>query len=190
MIDELSPATTSPPTHGFKIVCIGSNEVGMTTLMRRFCQDRFVDDGKPTLGTDLYLKEIRIGNQVVLLILWDPASQDSFMILRKYYFMYARCGLLLFDVNDPRSLAELEARRDEFLAACSQALCIMIGTKLDRLKGRGQVVEEAARMASKYGYELFLTSAKTGEGCHEALDAILRALLQKEIIDCRLSITR
>lgn len=35
-----------------KIVLIGDSGVGKTVIMKRYCDDMFLDDTKPTIGVD------------------------------------------------------------------------------------------------------------------------------------------
>jgi len=81
----------------------GEGGVGKTSLIIRFCQNRFTEEYKPTLGADFAVKKVKIGDMEVTLQIWDLSGQERFEIMRKYYFKGASAGVLVFDVTRPET---------------------------------------------------------------------------------------
>ena len=44
--------------------------------MLRFSENRFAKDGVATFGLDISRTEVTIGNETVLICLWDTAGQE------------------------------------------------------------------------------------------------------------------
>ncbi len=59
----------------FKIVIVGNQGVGKSSLFIRFCDDNFVDNYLPTIGVDFRFKMIEWEGKVCKLQIWDTAGQ-------------------------------------------------------------------------------------------------------------------
>ena len=53
--------TESPSyDHIFKIIVVGDNGVGKSSIIRRFCEGTYLPDTDTTIGVDFYLKDIDV----------------------------------------------------------------------------------------------------------------------------------
>jgi small GTP-binding protein len=59
----------------FKLVFVGDQAVGKSSIITRFIKDQFDPTHNPTVGIDFVSKNINIGGSVVRLQLWDTAGQ-------------------------------------------------------------------------------------------------------------------
>lgn len=59
----------------FKLVFVGDQAVGKSSIITRFIKDQFDPAHNPTVGIDFVSKNINIGGSVVRLQLWDTAGQ-------------------------------------------------------------------------------------------------------------------
>ena len=57
-----------------KIVVIGDSNVGKTSLMCRFADDKAPLNLKPTVGADFKKKELFVNNTIVNAQIWDTAG--------------------------------------------------------------------------------------------------------------------
>ena len=85
----------------FKIVVIGDGAVGKTSLIARFAEKTFQAEYKPTLGTNIVIKELKVGNNSIKLLLWDIAGQAKWRDVRHLYYKGAQGCILVFDVTRP-----------------------------------------------------------------------------------------
>ena len=60
-----------------KICMLGSFGVGKTSLVARFVQGIFSAKYLSTVGVKIDKREMKVGDQDVLLMLWDLAGEDS-----------------------------------------------------------------------------------------------------------------
>jgi small GTP-binding protein len=61
--------------HKFKLVFIGEQAVGKSSVITRFIKDQFDPTHNPTVGIDFVSKNINISGTIVRLQLWDTAGQ-------------------------------------------------------------------------------------------------------------------
>ncbi|MHA1410160.1 MAG: Rab family GTPase, partial [Candidatus Odinarchaeia archaeon] len=83
----------------FKIPLAGDGAVGKTSLIIKFIEQKFSHEYKSTIGVDIFTKRLKIGDDEILLTLWDIAGQERFKIIRKGFFEGARGALIVYDIT-------------------------------------------------------------------------------------------
>lgn len=64
-----------------KIVFLGNQEVGKTSIILRFSQDTYDGKQKATVGIDFLTKTIYVDDKMVRMQVWDTAGQEKFHCL-------------------------------------------------------------------------------------------------------------
>lgn len=171
--------------YSVKVALLGDPMTGKTSLSKRYVDNSFSREYKPTLGIDIYSKiyTYERGEQPlqVYATFWDMSGHKQFSQLRKSYFKGLNGAIVAFDITrtidvDGRILPwikELFEIREEFDLPLA-----IIATKIDIKPVQGylseQDVREGIRIETKdrkIGY--FETSALTGENVEEAFKWIL-----------------
>ena len=70
----------------FKIVIVGNQGVGKSSLFCRFCDDLFADTYMPTIGVDFRFKVIEHEGKNIKLQIWDTAGQEKFRTITSAYY--------------------------------------------------------------------------------------------------------
>ncbi len=155
----------------YKVVLIGDGNVGKTSLVRRFCEDKFDESRILTIGVDFYLKPVRLGGREVRLSIWDVAGQGRFSAFRDQFYAGTLAAALVYDVTSPATFFNLARWREEVLTAVPGVPLVVIGNKADL----GAVVPPAeARGWAKHAGEMPLlqTSALTGQNVDELFQGL------------------
>ena len=71
------------------IIIIGDTNVGKTTLMKRYINDKFTENIIPSLGIELYRKIKEINGKKYLIKIWDTCGQERFKALTQNYYRNA-----------------------------------------------------------------------------------------------------
>eukprot|EP01102_Stenamoeba_stenopodia_P002986 TRINITY_DN1291_c0_g1_i1.p1 TRINITY_DN1291_c0_g1~~TRINITY_DN1291_c0_g1_i1.p1 ORF type:complete len:225 (+),score=31.64 TRINITY_DN1291_c0_g1_i1:84-758(+) len=88
----------------FKILVIGDLATGKTCLIRKYVQNIFWKDSKPTIGADFAIKNMKWNQDtLVRLQLWDIAGQERFGNLTHVYYREAVAAVVVFDVSRPQT---------------------------------------------------------------------------------------
>ncbi|KAI9851544.1 MAG: hypothetical protein M1838_003376 [Thelocarpon superellum] len=93
-----------------KIVVLGSQGVGKTSLVLRYAKNAFQPASTPsTVGASFVTKRVLDddSNTTVRLQIWDTAGQERFRSMSKLYYRGANAGLLCYDITDERSFEEM-----------------------------------------------------------------------------------
>merc|ERR1712078_754628 len=80
----------------------------MSCLIKRYCEDRFSEKYKGTIGVDYGVKPLRLGGAEVLVNLFDLAGGDAFKTVRMEFYKDAQGLLLVYDAGDRASFDALE----------------------------------------------------------------------------------
>ncbi|MHA2327286.1 MAG: Rab family GTPase, partial [Candidatus Hodarchaeales archaeon] len=90
-----------------KICSIGSYQVGKTSLVRRYSENKFSSNYLPTLGVDVTVKRITLDNRKIRLVLMDTAGQEQFGNLRNVYFQGSSGCIAVYDITRRESFEAL-----------------------------------------------------------------------------------
>lgn len=93
-----------------KIVVLGSQGVGKTSLVNRYVKNAF-EPAKTTstVGASFVTKRVldTTSDTVVRLQIWDTAGQERFRSISRLYYRGAHACLLCYDITDEHSFTEM-----------------------------------------------------------------------------------
>lgn len=169
----------SEPTYIIKIVLLGEANVGKTSLLYRWIENKFRENYKSTLGVNLLKKDMNIkGYGEVSAQIWDLGGQESFRSLRRLYLEGANGTLLLYDMTSKESYEKLDEWIKSFKEDRENEPIILIGNKSD-LKDKIKIKDkDANEFARKNKMDIIITSAKTGENVEKAFIELTTKILK------------
>ena len=152
----------------YKLIVIGDENVGKTSIINRFKSNQFVGDYEPTVGLDFQSIPLLIDNQNVTLLLYDTAGQEKFRSLIPLYTKDANIIFLIYDTTNYESFTNIE-KWYESLSNINkeEAIFILVGNKIDLTEERKVKEDEAKKYADEHNYIFQELSALTGEGIQE-----------------------
>jgi Ras-related protein Rab-21 len=158
-----------------KVVVAGDGNVGKTSLIRRYCENKFEATRVATIGVDFQTQTVELPEKTVKLSIWDMAGQDRFEVIRSGFYRGSRAAALVYDITEPGSLSNLERWRQEILKAVEQQPFVVVGNKIDL--ERTQAIEEAESFAQSIGAPHLETSALDGRGVPALFEALAKLSL-------------
>ncbi|CAK0836795.1 unnamed protein product [Prorocentrum cordatum] len=151
------------PPPKFKVVFLGDEACGKTSLVRRYTYDSFEESVQTTVGMDFQSKTVHLEDRSVRLQLWDTAGQERFRSLIPSYIRDAAAAIVVYDITKRASflstrkwMADVRADRGDM------AKIALVGNKCDRANEREVTVEEGRAQAEELGAVHAETSAKDG----------------------------
>lgn len=137
--------------YDYKIVLIGSSNVGKTTFMHRKKYKRFNPYIESTIGACYYCSDEKVDNKQVTVHMWDTAGQERYDSLAPLYYKNADCIYLMFDLQDEMSLRKAKQWFDEikYYEHFHEKQFLLIGTKLDLDKKRNVYMKDIDRLFHK-----------------------------------------
>lgn len=121
----------------FKILLIGSSNVGKSSIMTRYVDNIFCESYISTIGVDFKIKTLEVNNKIIKLQVWDTAGQERFRSITSSYYRGASCIIVVFDLSDINSFTDaIEIWLDEIKKnnekTGSNSMVYIVGNKLDK----------------------------------------------------------
>eukprot|EP01115_Flamella_aegyptia_P012619 TRINITY_DN6358_c0_g1_i1.p1 TRINITY_DN6358_c0_g1~~TRINITY_DN6358_c0_g1_i1.p1 ORF type:complete len:208 (-),score=34.98 TRINITY_DN6358_c0_g1_i1:22-645(-) len=165
----------------FKIVLLGEGCVGKTSIVLRYCQDKFNDSHITTIQASYLSKKLNIQNKRVNLAIWDTAGQERFHALGPIYYRDANGALLVYDITDVDSFAKVKNWVKELRKMLGKDITLAIaGNKCDMESERNVKLEDAQRYAQSVGAKHYSTSAKLNQGVEELFLDLAKRMMEAE----------
>ena len=95
----MADTSFSNPLRKFKLVFLGEQSVGKTSLITRFMYDNFDAQYAATIGIDFLSKTMYLDDRTVRLQLWDTAGQERFRSLIPSYIRDSSVAVVVYDVT-------------------------------------------------------------------------------------------
>ncbi|KAJ1421416.1 ras-related gtp-binding protein [Ochromonadaceae sp. CCMP2298] len=164
--------------HQLKLLTIGDSGVGKTWLLMRWAGAADLIDKRsrslPTIGVDFKMKTVSIDGRRVKIQVWDTAGQERFRTITNSYFRHSHGILLVFDVTDPRSFANIRSWIGQIELHDKEGLpTILVGNKCDLEDQRAVARDQAEAVAKEFGITYFETSAVENINVEDAFACII-----------------
>ncbi|MFW9809905.1 MAG: Rab family GTPase [Candidatus Thorarchaeota archaeon] len=164
----------------FKIVFLGEGAVGKTSLVGRYVYDSFEGDYLATIGTDIHIKMVRVGDTVVKLVIWDIAGQDNFAQLRRAYYMNASGAFFVFDTTRPETLERVDEWLNALFTVTGKIPLVLLENKIDLESAIMEGVRDS--VIKQHNVQIVKTSAKEDMNVEEAFKKMTQEILEKSRI--------
>ena len=175
-------------SRALKVLIVGAQEVGKTSLLRNFNDLEFDAYYAPTPNSDFSVKEIRLGSTLASIQFWDIGATA---VMGRSFLRGTHGVLFVFDVTSPDSLENLNPLYEKVVALANFAdnsfPCVLIANKIDRVQDRKVTAEDVKRWcqarrpgaASLDAIQVYEASSKTGEMVQEAFEMIAKMSLDR-----------
>uniref|UniRef100_A0A0P4XDC2 EF-hand calcium-binding domain-containing protein 4A n=1 Tax=Daphnia magna TaxID=35525 RepID=A0A0P4XDC2_9CRUS len=205
---QLRKSEPITPSAVFKIIVLGESGVGKTSFIRRFCCDDYVGSRSATVGIDLSIRCLPVGDdsQYCALQFWDTAGQEKYRSISQQYLRKADGVLIVYDVTSEMSFVHVRYWIDCVKEVVGDdVVCLLVGNKTDLLEQQednseqestgnegGQLTAtltrhphrvltiDAMKLAQTMGLDFFETSAKTGYMIQQSIVAMAAKLQVRE----------
>lgn len=163
--------------YAFKLIIIGNSSVGKSKIVTRFCENKYTEESKATVGTEFYSKSFQINNKIVKTNFWDTAGQEKFSAMTKAYYRNSHGAIIVYDITNKKSFEDVDnwIKQAKTYGGKNCAL-LLIGNKCD-LQDKRAVPEEEALEKAKLNNAAFMeTSAAESINVREAFYRIIKEI--------------
>ncbi|MHA1368374.1 MAG: GTP-binding protein [Promethearchaeota archaeon] len=161
-----------------KIVIIGEHAAGKTSLIKAFVEQKFSADYRPTIGTNIFIKKLKIGNSEITLTCWDIAGQERWTSMRPLYYKGSSGAFIIGDLTRKSTFEQIKKfwAPDLKKHAGEDVPIVLIANKVDL---EHEVTEEEIEQCAKDigAIKAVKTSAKTGQNVNESFLDLTKAIL-------------
>ncbi|XP_067164480.1 ras-related protein Rab-6A isoform X1 [Apteryx mantelli] len=190
------------PLRKFKLVFLGEQSVGKTSLITRFMYDSFDNTYQATIGIDFLSKTMYLEDRtqtrplcifpcvsflarfvfsfrtlLIRLQLWDTAGQERFRSLIPSYIRDSAAAVVVYDITNVNSFQQTTKWIDDVRTERgSDVIIMLVGNKTDLADKRQVSIEEGERKAKELNVMFIETSAKAGYNVKQLFRRVAAAL--------------
>ncbi|EQB59315.1 Ras-related protein Rab-6B [Colletotrichum siamense] len=174
------------PLKKFKLVFLGEQSVGKTSLITRFMYDSFDNMYQATIGIDFLSKArfpttsgctMYLEDRTVRLQLWDTAGQERFRSLIPSYIRDSSVAVVVYDISNAKSFQNTKKWIDDVRAERgNDVIIVLVGNKTDLNDKREVTTQQGEEEAKKNNLMFVETSAKLGHNVKTLFKRIAQAL--------------
>jgi len=155
-----------------KIVLIGDSNVGKTSIIDQFIENKF-GETKPSIGALHKLKTIKNSTgEEIQLDIWDTAGQEKFKSIVPMYYKGSKGIIIVYDITSKESFEGAKKWIQDVEANNNSAILILVGNKTDLEESRDVTTDQAQTYASSKSIAYYECSAKTNENVVEVFKHI------------------
>ncbi len=171
----------------FKFVIIGNHEVGKTSLVRRFVENKFSHDYRATIGLNILSHSIEFFGNNIIYSLWDVGAQQYFKRFRQTYYLGTQAAFIVFELTNIKSFESVKEwykELEDFIGG-REIPIILIGNKTDLQDQRVVEYEDGVKLVTELSVKPNIkisyieTSALTGENVEDAFTLIAYRYISK-----------
>ena len=168
-----------------KICLLGDFNVGKTSLIRRFVEDKFSDRYLSTVGVKVSRKSLDIKTDLNLhqvnLLIWDLEGNTKFKSITSSYLKGAGGSIIVADLTRTNTLSSLNQHLNLFLKINPQGTIAIALNKADLVPQ--EKLNKLIELHSSYDHNQILgaypTSAKTGANVADIFDRLSQSLVEQ-----------
>ena len=162
----------------FKVVLVGDSGVGKSSLLLRYCDDKFPDRQIPTIGVDFKVKILTVNGKRVKLLIWDTAGQERFRTLTSSYYRGAHGVIMVYDATNRQSFESLNYWLGEIRGNATNPTLVrmLVATKLD-VRSPKVARSEGELFAVEHSLLFEETSSKTRAGIDHCFEELVQSIL-------------
>jgi small GTP-binding protein len=146
-----------------KICMVGVYGTGKTCLVQQFVHSIFSVKYLSTVGVKIDRKQVKVGDEEVVLMLWDLEGRDGTRDVSASYVRGAHGVIYVADGTRRETVDQLGELRELVEGSLGPVPCVLALNKID-LQDEWKLSASDESSAGGNGLHRIRTSAKTGEG--------------------------
>ncbi|EFA09081.1 ras-related protein Rab6 [Tribolium castaneum] len=168
----------NPSLQKYKLVFLGEQSVGKTSIITKFMYDSFDTAYQATVGIDFLSKTMYLTDKTVRLQLWDTAGQERFRSLIPAYIRDSSVAVVVFDVTNIETFHQTTKWiNDVRMERGDSVIVFLVGNKVDLKDLRQVSIEEGEQKAKELNVTFVETSAKVGLNIKQLFKRITESLV-------------
>lgn len=173
-----------------RVIFIGDSGVGKTSIITRVTTGAFDPSPPSTVGAGVRPISFKANGQEYKFHLWDTAGQEIYRSIVPLYFKQATCAIVVFSMDDANSFTNIPEWIELLqVHAGTSVPVVIVGNKIDKDHQEFEI-PEVKRWADAKRYQIFFTSAATGQGITELFEHVTTYLTASQEPDVQEAVMR
>ncbi len=166
----------------YKIILIGDSFVGKTSLIIRFCDEKFDENAVATVGIDTKTKYVKRKEKKIELQIWDTAGQERFRSLAASCCNQMDGIIFVYDIGKKESFNNIKiwyenlGNKVDFKKVC----VLLVGNKCD-IESPKVKTNVAQDYANNFDMPFLEASAKNNINVNEIFTTLIDSMVKLDI---------
>lgn len=149
---------------------LGSFSVGKTSLVKRYVSSLFDEKYHTTIGVKIDKKQLTIGDQQLMLMLWDIAGEDAFFTIRPAHLRGMAGAIIVIDGTRENSFDVALSLYNMVTERPEGRVPVVFALNKADLTGQWGISDVKIQQLQQTGCEIVVTSAKEDSGVTELFE--------------------
>lgn len=164
-----------------KFTIFGKSNTGKTAFLNRIVNNIFIEEYDSTIE-NLYKTIFNFDGEEILIELLDTSGSEKYLIpLLGNWVSFSNFIILIYSIDDRSSFNMINEFYNRINDKYNDALCILVGNKLDLDYKREVIYDEGLKLAESWGCYFIETSCLKDINIKEAFVFILNSALKEEV---------
>jgi len=169
-----------------KVAILGDSQIGKTTLMVKYIEDKFDEEFIETLGLNVMEKSFELKNCIANLSIYDLGGQRQFAELMPTALETTKAVIFAFNLVQKHSLISVKKWYKDARKLNKVFKAILVGTKYDLFEQKDNAYKaDIAKMARGYAENmhapLIMCSSKTSVHVKQVFTIVLGSVFQIKV---------
>lgn len=162
-----------------KVLVIGSQHVGKSSLVLQFVQNEWIPDYSPTIQEN-YRKTIQVDNELYSLDILDTAGSEEYSHMRDLFVKQCHGIICVFDICDENSFTTLKKQIEHIILQkeVQHFPFILVGNKSDYSLNRSVSKKQAIDFAANFNTIYIETSAMLNINVNDTFTQLIRSIIK------------
>ena len=165
-----------------QIITLGDGQVGKTSIIFRYIDNKFSPVYLSTIGIDSKVKKMILPNgEEIKVKIYDTAGQERFKSITTNYIKKANGILLVYDITVEKSFQNVQRWYENLISDSINLPVVIMGNKSDLQEERVVTTEEGKEFAAKHEIEnhFYETSCQSGENIEKGVNDLVQQIYEK-----------
>lgn len=168
-----------------KILILGDQCAGKTSLMLRYTDSNFTENHSTTLGIDFKVKPITHNGSDYFIQIWDSAGQERFRNITRTYYKKSSAIIVAYDTTSSKSFNNIENWiKNISNEVDSKVPIVLVATKCD-MDCQEKFSDKGKSLAKDLKLNFFETSSKTNMNINQVFEYLTEEAIRLMTIDYR-----
>ena len=166
----------------FKVIIIGNQSTGKTSLINKYVYNKFSNDYKATIVSQFDYKIIKKEEQNYRLSFWDLAGQDKNPEMIKLFCQESNGVIICCEVNNNKSLNDTLIWKENLIdnIDSKKVTIILCENKCDLLNRNDEQINILEKFSKENNFnKCFRTSSLSGYGIEDMMNYLFDDMIKK-----------